>query len=71
MESKTTAKPRKKPKQERSKTLVGSVLDATARILDGSGYAAATTNKIAEIAGVSIGSLYQYFPGKDAVLGAL
>lgn len=47
------------------------LLDAAAQVFAEHGYAAATTNRIAERAGVSIGSLYQYFPNKDAILHAL
>lgn len=64
-------KPRKEPRQERSRDTVGGILRATARILAREGYDAATTNRIAEVAGVSVGSLYQYFPNKDAVVAAL
>jgi AcrR family transcriptional regulator len=63
--------PRKTPKQGRSKTLVDAVLTAAARILSSTGFDKSNTNRIAELAGVSIGSLYQYFPNKDALVGAL
>jgi len=63
--------PRKYPRQERSRRTVARILDAAARIFQEQGYAGATTNDIADEAGVSIGSLYQYFPNKDAVLVAL
>lgn len=62
---------RKKPKQARSKELVSSIFEATVRILPKVGSYQITTKKIAELAGVSIGSLYQYFPNKEALLGAL
>lgn len=62
---------RKKPKQARARVTVGALLDATAQLLVSSGYEKATTNRIAERAGVSIGTLYQYFPTKDAVIAAL
>lgn len=62
---------RKAPRQERSKDTVGSILRATARILTRDGYEGASTNRIAEVAGVSVGSLYQYFPSKDAIVAAL
>ena len=62
---------RKKPKQKRSEVLVESVLEAATRILESVGLSASSTNKIAEKAGVSIGSLYQYFPGKDAIFSKL
>jgi AcrR family transcriptional regulator len=63
--------PRKLPKQARSGATVGAILEAAAQIFERHGYAAGTTNRIAERAGVSIGSLYQYFPNKDAILLAL
>ncbi len=62
---------RKHPKQQRSVATVTAILDAAARILTESGYATASTNRIAERAGVSIGSLYEYFPGKEAIFGEL
>jgi len=64
-------KPRRVPRQERSRANVDALLDATARLLREDGYAALTTNRIAERAGVSIGTLYQFFPGKEAVVAAL
>jgi AcrR family transcriptional regulator len=63
--------PRKLPKQSRSEATVRAILEAAAQVFERHGYAAATTNRIAKRAGVSIGSLYQYFPNKDAVLVAL
>ncbi len=63
--------PRKLPKQARSETTVEAIVEAAAQIFERHGYAAGTTNRIAERAGVSIGSLYQYFPNKDAILVAL
>lgn len=62
---------KKQPVQARSRALVEAVIDAAARILVESGTAGLTTNHVAERAGVSIGSLYQYFPDKTAVLAAL
>jgi AcrR family transcriptional regulator len=66
---------RKSPKQARSKELVDAVMDAAARILEKSGEVTGidglTTNKVAKMAGVSIGSLYQYFPSKDAIFAKL
>ncbi|MFP5487970.1 MAG: TetR/AcrR family transcriptional regulator [Acidimicrobiia bacterium] len=64
-------RPRKTPRQERSRATVDRILDAAARIFDAVGYRATTTNDVAAAAGVSIGSLYQYFPNKDALLVAL
>ena len=63
--------PRKLPSQERSKDTVEAILTAAAHIFSELGYAATTTNKIALRAGVSIGSLYQYFPNKDAIIVSL
>ncbi len=63
--------PRKQPSQSRATETVNAVLEAAARILERHGFEGYTTNAIAERAGVSIGSLYQYFPGKDAVTVAL
>jgi AcrR family transcriptional regulator len=63
--------PRKNAMQTRSKATVEAILEATARILVKEGYDHASTNKIAEAAGVSIGSLYQYFPSKEALVAAL
>jgi AcrR family transcriptional regulator len=63
--------PRKLPQQERAQETVGAILKAAAAAFARDGYACTTTNHIAERAGVSVGSLYQYFPNKDAILGAL
>jgi AcrR family transcriptional regulator len=63
--------PRKLPAQSRSTATVNAVLEAAARILERRGFEGYTTNAVAERAGVSIGSLYQYFPSKDAVTVAL
>jgi AcrR family transcriptional regulator len=63
--------PRKKPSQSRSKATVDAVMAAAAHILEDRGLAGFNTNAVAERAGVSIGSLYQYFPSKDAILVAL
>lgn len=62
---------RKKPQQGRSKEIVASILEATVRILPQVGSRSLTTRMIAEIAGISIGSLYQYFSNKESVLGTL
>jgi AcrR family transcriptional regulator len=61
------AAPRKIPQQERSAATVEAILEAAARVFVKEGYAGATTNRIAKAAGVSVGSLYQYFPSKDAI----
>jgi AcrR family transcriptional regulator len=63
--------PRKEPVQQRSRFTVDQILEAAARVFGERGYAGTTTNHIAERAGVSIGSLYQYFPNKDTILVAL
>src|SRR5262249_50541015 len=63
--------PRKSASQERSRSTVDALLEATARVLRKEGYDRASTNKIATAAGVSIGSLYQYFPSKEALVAAL
>lgn len=60
--------PRKKPTQERSRATVDALVQATADILVRDGYAGLTTNRIAERAGVNIASLYQFFPGKEALV---
>jgi AcrR family transcriptional regulator len=63
--------PRKTPRQERSRATVEAVLEATTDILVREGYTKLTTNRIAERAGVNIASLYQYFPGKEAIVAEL
>ncbi|PRY34813.1 TetR/AcrR family transcriptional regulator [Umezawaea tangerina] len=60
--------PRKQPRQARAELTRARILDAAARVFAEHGYAAGTTNRIAEEARISIGSLYQYYPGKDAIL---
>jgi AcrR family transcriptional regulator len=62
---------RKRPLQQRSRVMVDAILQAAAELFAGQGYARTTTNKIAERAGVSVGSLYQYFSNKDSLLAAL
>jgi AcrR family transcriptional regulator len=62
---------RNAPKQSRSRATVTAILDATTRVLDQEGYEAATTTRVAEVAGVSIGTLYQYFSNRDTILDAL
>jgi AcrR family transcriptional regulator len=63
--------PRKSASQKRSRVTVETLLDATARVLTRHGYDRASTNRIAATAGVSVGSLYQYFPNKEALVAAL
>ncbi len=62
---------RRRPKQQRARQTVEAVLDAVMRIVKREGVKAVTTNRIAEVAGVSIGSVYQYFPDKRAIFIAL
>jgi AcrR family transcriptional regulator len=62
--------PRKQPKQERARFTVDAILDAVARIVAGD-EGRLTTNLAAKLAGVSVGSLYQYFPSKQALIAAL
>ena len=57
--------------QKRSRATVEALVEATARVLRKEGYDRASTNKIAATAGVSIGSLYQYFPSKEALVAAV
>ena len=63
--------PRKAPRQARSQATVDAILSATARVLSRDGYDHLSTNRVAELAGVSIGSLYQYFPNKESLVAAL
>jgi AcrR family transcriptional regulator len=71
MTAKARTNPRKSASQERSRLTVDALLEATARILVKEGYDHASTNRIAHAAGVSIGSLYQYFPSKEALVAAV
>ena len=61
----------KAPSQGRSRATVDVILEATARVLGEHGYARTNTNLVARVAGVSVGSIYQYFPNKDALVAAL
>jgi AcrR family transcriptional regulator len=63
--------PRKTPRQARALATQEAIVEAAAHIIAGGGLAAFNTNVVAERAGVSIGSLYQYFPNKDALMVAL
>jgi AcrR family transcriptional regulator len=67
----TRLSPRKSPRQERSRATVEAILEAATDILIRQGAGRLTTNRIAERAGVNIASLYQYFPGKHAILAEL
>ena len=69
--SHTSPPPRRTPQQDRSLQRVASILEAAGRLLEDVGYSALTTNAIARKAGTSIGSLYQFFPNKAAVLTRL
>jgi AcrR family transcriptional regulator len=69
--TRTRTVPRKRPRQRRAQATVDAILDATAHILVKEGYEGLSTNRVAERAGVSIGSLYQYFPGKESLIAEL
>ena len=71
MQRQTRTTPRKRPRQARSKATVDTILEATARVLVKQGFDGLSTNAVASAAGVSIGSLYQYFPNKEALVAAL
>lgn len=60
--------PRKRPRQTRSTQMVSDILEAAVRVLEREGARRFTTARVAEAAGVSVGSLYQYFPNKEAIL---
>jgi len=62
---------RKEPRQQRSRETVEAILQATARILAERGWGGLTTNHVAGVAGVSVGSLYQYFPNKLSLIEAV
>ncbi|MDX2264733.1 MAG: TetR/AcrR family transcriptional regulator [Hyphomicrobiales bacterium] len=62
---------RKLPSQTRSEALVDAIIEAAVRILLRDGYPKLTTKTVAEVAGVSVGSLYQYFPNKQAILAEI
>jgi AcrR family transcriptional regulator len=63
--------PRKSPRQARSEDTVETILAAATRVLGSESLAGFNTNRVAEVAGVSVGSLYQYFPNKSALIAAL
>jgi AcrR family transcriptional regulator len=71
MARRSRTQPRKLPRQSRAKATVAAILDAAARILVKDGYEGASVNRIAEVAGVSIGSLYQYYPSREALVAAV
>lgn len=62
---------RKEPRQERSRVMVEMLMRATTRVLIRDGYEGLTTNRVAEEAGASVGSLYQYFSSKQQLVSAL
>jgi AcrR family transcriptional regulator len=63
--------PRKRPRQKRAQATVDAILDASAELLVSLGYDKLSTNKVAQRAGVSVGSLYQYFGNKESIVMAL
>lgn len=69
--TKTQDRRRRKPSQERSRESVNVLIEASAQVLQERGYKGATTNRIAERAGVSVGTLYQYFNNKDEIFNEL
>lgn len=71
MQRQVRTTPRKRPRQSRSRATVDTMLEATARVLVKRGFDGLTTNLVAQTAGVSVGTLYQYFPNKAALVGAL
>ena len=71
MPGRPAKRPRRKAKQDRSRKTVEALLEAAARVLQQRGYASATTNRIAEAAGVSVGTLYEYFADKEALFDTL
>ncbi|HEV2156603.1 TetR/AcrR family transcriptional regulator [Bradyrhizobium sp.] len=71
MARKPPTNPRKNASQARSRATVDALVEATARILVHDGFEKTSTNRIAEVAGVSVGSLYQYFPSKEALVAAV
>ncbi|MEW5683935.1 MAG: TetR/AcrR family transcriptional regulator [Pseudomonadota bacterium] len=71
MAARPLTKPRKSASQDRSRATVEALVEATARILVRDGFDKASTNRIGHEAGVSVGSLYQYFPNKEALVVAV
>jgi len=71
MVNRKRARPRKTPVQERARVTWNVILDAAAQVLLRRGYEKATTDRIAQRAGVSIGSIYEYFPNKESIFAAL
>ena len=71
MARKPPTKPRKHASQDRSRATVDALIEATARILVKEGFDKASTNRIADVSGEGVGSLYQYYPGKEALVVAV
>lgn len=71
MPAKKKKPPRKRPQQARAQSTVHAILEATVQVLEREGPDAATTTRIAEVAGVSVGTVYQYFSHRDAIYDAL
>ena len=69
--SSSTLAARKQPRQDRSRATVDAIIEAAVELLEHEGYERLTTTRVAERAGVSVGSLYQYFPNKDSIVRAL
>ena len=63
--------PRKAPRQARARATVAAIIDACAQLLAAGPYDALTTNSISERAGVSVGTLYEYFPNRESIVAAL
>jgi AcrR family transcriptional regulator len=63
--------PRKQPRQARSRVLVDAVVEATEKVLAEEGAGGVTTTRVAEVAGVSVGSLYQYYPSRESLIAAV
>ena len=68
MKPDSALKPRKQPQQMRARQMDADILEAAARVLEEDGVAGFNTNRVAERAGISVGSLYQYYPNKVAIL---
>lgn len=62
---------RRRPLQERSRAMVERILEAATQVLATQGYGAMSTNRVAQVAGVSVGSLYRYFADKDEIFETL
>jgi AcrR family transcriptional regulator len=71
MRAKLVLAPKKQPVQQRAVVTYRAIVVATARILERKGYEALTTNQVARAAGVGIASVYEYFPGKHALVAAV